>query len=132
MNSLNTILIEGNLVDNPELVHTQKGTSICKFSIASNRYFKLDDEFQKEVSFFNVTAWARVAEDSIDRLKKGKGIRIVERLKQDRWKGNDGKTKSRVHIIADHIDFRTSFKEDQQAENKKENKTGEYKKAVSF
>jgi single stranded DNA-binding protein len=77
MNNLNSILLEGNLVRNPELTYTPKGTPVCKFSIASNRFFKQDDEFQKEVSFFNVTTWSKVAETCGEKLTKGRGVHIV-------------------------------------------------------
>lgn len=106
MNSLNSILVEGNLVDDPKLSYTSKGTSVCKFVIASNCFYKLDDEYQKEVSFFDVTTWARLAENCGEYLKKGRGVRIIGRLKQDRWKGIDGKEKSRVYIIADQVEFK--------------------------
>ena len=111
MNSLNSILLEGNLVKDPEYQVTAKGIPLCNFSIESNRFFKLDDEYQKEVSFFNITAWKRLAEACNQYLKKGRGVRIVGRLKQDRWKSTDGESRSRVYIIADHVEFKPDYKE---------------------
>jgi single-strand DNA-binding protein len=52
MNNLNSILIEGNMVREPVLRATPRGTSVCTFSLASNRYFKQDSGMEKEVSFF--------------------------------------------------------------------------------
>jgi single-strand DNA-binding protein len=132
MNNLNSILLEGNLVRDPEINHTPKGTPVCKFSIASNRFYKLEDEFQKEVSFFDITTWSRLAEVCGEYLKKGRGVRIVGRLKQDRWKGNDGKGKSKVYIIADHVEFKPQFKgKESQNRSENSNKT-EFETAVSF
>ena len=37
MNNLNSILIEGNLVKDPDLSYTSKGTAVCKFTVACNR-----------------------------------------------------------------------------------------------
>ena len=65
MNNLNSILIEGNLVKDPLLRSTPKGTQVCTMQLASNRYFKQDsksDSFEKEVSFFIVESWSRLAE----------------------------------------------------------------------
>ena len=59
MNSLNSILIEGNLVRDPEFKETPKGTSLCTFSVASNRFFRQNEETVKEVSFFNVETWSK-------------------------------------------------------------------------
>lgn len=110
MNNLNSILIEGNLVRDPELSYTTKGTALCKFTVASNRFYKQDQEMQKEVSFFDVTTWTRLAEVCGEYLKKGRGVRVVGRLKQDRWTDPDGKPHSRVFIIAEHVEFRPQLK----------------------
>lgn len=106
MNNLNSILLEGNLVRDPELSYTPKGTAVCAFSVASNRYFKQDGELQEEVSYFDVTCWSRLAEVCNEYLTKGRGVRIVGRLKQDRWEDPEGKTRSKVHIIAEHVEFK--------------------------
>lgn len=106
MNNLNSVLIEGNLVRDPELSYTPKGTAVCKFSVACNRAFKQDDQLQKEVSYFDVSTWTRLAEVCGEYLKKGRGVRVVGRLKQDRWADTDGKAHSRVLIIAEHVEFK--------------------------
>ena len=80
LNNLNSVLIEGNLVRDPELKYSPKGAAVCSFALASNRYFKQDEETQKEVSFFDVTTWARLAEVCGEYLKKGRGVRVVGRL----------------------------------------------------
>jgi single-strand DNA-binding protein len=110
VNNLNSILIEGNLVRDPELSYTTKGTAVCKFSVASNRFFKQEQEMQKEVSFFDVSTWARLAEVCGEYLKKGRGVRVVGRLKQDRWTDADGKGHSRIEIVAEHVEFKPQFK----------------------
>jgi single-strand DNA-binding protein len=112
MNNLNSILIEGNLVRDPELRTTPKGTSVCTFSLASNRFFKQDAGLEKEVSFFQVETWAKLAEACSNKGKKGRGVRVVGRLKQDRWTGNDGKPHSRVAIVAEHVEFRPEFRKE--------------------
>ena len=102
MNHLNSVLIEGNLVRDPEVGYSPKGTALCSFSVASNRFYKQGDEFQREVSYFDVTVWSRLAEVCGEYLKKGRGVRLTGRLKQDRWIGTDGKSRSRVFILAEH------------------------------
>ena len=110
MNSLNSILLEGNLVRDPEASKTSKGISVCKFTIASNRFYKVDDEFQEEVSYFDIKVWAKMADTCNRKLTKGSGVRIIGRLKQDRWKDKEGNDKSAVYVIADHVEFKPSFK----------------------
>ena len=115
MNNLNSILIEGNLVRDPELRTTTKGTQVCKMSLASNRYFKQDSGFEKEVSYFDVDTWGRLAEACHTKGKKGRGVRVVGRIKQDRWTDSDGKPRSKVSIVAEHVEFRPEFKKDGKA-----------------
>jgi single-strand DNA-binding protein len=110
MNNLNSILVEGNLVRDPELSYTAKGTAVCKFVVACNRAFKQDEQLQKEVSFFDVTTWTRLAEVCGEYLKKGRGVRVVGRLKQDRWTDADGKPHSRVLVVAEHVEFKPQLK----------------------
>jgi single-strand DNA-binding protein len=112
MNNLNSILIEGNLVKDPDLSYTAKGTAVCKFTVACNRSWKQDEQMQKEVSFFDVSAWSRQAEVCSEYLKKGRGVRVVGRLKQDRWTDQEGKAHSRVWIVAEHVEFKPQLKKD--------------------
>ncbi|MGA2477576.1 MAG: single-stranded DNA-binding protein [Spirochaetia bacterium] len=112
MNNLNSVLIEGNLVRDPELSYTPKGVAVCKFSVGCHRQWKQEEEVQKEVSFFDVTTWTRLAENCGEYLKKGRGVRVVGRLKQDRWTDPDGKPHSRILIIAEHVEFKPQFKKD--------------------
>lgn len=110
MNSLNSILVEGNLVRDPELRETPRGSSVCCFSIASNRFYKQDDDYEQETSFFEVESWAKLAETCAKTLQKGRGVRVVGRLKQDRWTGPDGKQYSKIKVVAEHVEFKPQFK----------------------
>jgi single-strand DNA-binding protein len=112
MNNLNSILIEGNLVKDPMLRSTPKGTQVCTLRLASNRYCKHETGFEREVSFFDVETWARLAETCYAKGKKGRGVRVVGRLKQDRWNSSDGKLQSRISIVAEHVEFRPEFRKD--------------------
>jgi single-strand DNA-binding protein len=112
MNNLNSILIEGNLVRDPLLRSTPKGTPVCTFSLASNRFFKQDSGLEREVSFFDVETWAKLAESCYNLGHKGRGVRVVGRLKQERWNGTDGKARSRVTIVAEHVEFRPEFRKE--------------------
>jgi len=130
MNNLNSILIEGNLVRDPLLRSTTKGTQVCSMRLASNRYFKHDsksDNIEKEVSFFDVESWSRLAEACYSKGHKGRGVRVVGRLKEDRWNSPDGKSHSRVSIVAEHVEFRPEFKKESQSDySKSSDLAGEY------
>jgi single-strand DNA-binding protein len=118
MNNLNSVLIEGNLVRDPDLSYTSKGTAVCKFTVACSRSYKQDDGFQKEVSYFDVSAWMRQAEVCGEYLKKGRGVRVVGRLRQDRWTSPEGQTRSKIEIVAEHVEFKPQIKK-QEADGEK-------------
>ena len=103
-NNLNSVIVEGNLTKDADFDSTQKGTGFCTFSVATNRYFKSGEEIQHEVSYFDVEAWGKLADSCRSLLVKGSGVRVVGRLKQDRWNSEDGKARSRVKIVAEHIE----------------------------
>jgi single-strand DNA-binding protein len=107
MNSLNSILVEGNLVKDPNTKTLPSGNQVCDFTLATNRYYKNGDEgLEKEVSYFDVEAWARLGAACAQNLKKGRGVRVVGRLKQDRWVDPEGKQRAKVKIVAEHIEFK--------------------------
>lgn len=106
-------MIEGNLVRDPLFKSTAKGTPLCTFSLASNRFYKQDSGMEKEVSFFDVETWSKLAENCYHQGRKGRGVRVVGRLKQDRWNGVDGKIHSKVTIVAEHVEFRPEFKKEE-------------------
>jgi single-strand DNA-binding protein len=110
MNSLNSLLIEGNVVRDAVVKETPRGSLVCSFSIASNRYFKQGDEYEQETSFFDVETWSKLAESCAKNCLKGRGVRIVGRLKQERWTGTDGKNYAKVKLVADHVEFKPQFK----------------------
>jgi single-strand DNA-binding protein len=111
MNNLNSVLIEGNMVRDPLIRSTPKGTQVCSFSIASNRFYRQDSTLEKETSFFEIEAWGKLAAACGTQGRKGRGVRVVGRLKQDRWTGTDGKTHYKVAIVAEHVEYRSDFKQ---------------------
>ena len=36
-------------------------------------------------------------------------MRVVGRLKQSRWKDKDGKSQSKVFVVAEHIEYKPKF-----------------------
>lgn len=118
--NLNSVLLDGNLTRDPELRETSKGTSVCHFGVATNRYYEVNDEKVEEVSFFDVESWSKLAEACEKHLSKGRGIRVIGRLKQDRWQDQEGKNRSRVKVVADHIVFKPKISKSEEKEDSEE------------
>jgi single-strand DNA-binding protein len=58
-------------------------------------------------------------------------VRVVGRLKQDRWNDRDGKSRSKVTIVAEHVEFRPELKQETAGEQSGEDE-GEEGFAAGF
>lgn len=109
--SLNSVQIMGNLTRDPELKPLPSGKVVASISIANNRVYTKNGEKVTEVSYFDVEVWGQAAENCARYLKKGSGVIVEGRLKQDRWE-KDGKTQSRVRISANAVHFMPKRQDD--------------------
>ena len=105
MANLNRVLLIGNLTRDPEIRYTPKGTAVAEMSLAINRYTQTEGgEKKEEVTFVDVTLWARLAEISGEYLKKGKPVFIEGRLQLDTWDDKQtGQKRSRLRVIAESM-----------------------------
>ena len=116
------VVIEGNLVRDPERVELGENTSaMTKFAIAVNRFFRnAKAEAVEEVMFINVQAWGTLGKNCMTYLQKGRGVRVVGRLRQERWTDKDGGNRERILVVAEHVEFKkepnTTTKADEREE----------------
>ncbi len=120
VNSLNNVLLEGNLVRDPLVNTTPNNKTVCNFSVAVNRYYKKGEETVQDVSYFDIEVWEKLAENCGKYLQKGKLVRVSGRLKQDRWEDDEGKGRSRIYVVGDHVDFQGRRKPPVKKEKEKE------------
>jgi single-strand DNA-binding protein len=106
MNNLNSVLLEGNLAKDPEIREVSGGKVVAGFCLALNRYFKSADGYKKEVVFIDIDAWGKLADVCQQRMTKGSGVRVIGRLKQDSWESSDGQKKSKIKVVADHLEVK--------------------------
>lgn len=105
MRNFNVTVLEGRLVDDPEIRYTQEGTALCRFSIANNYDYYKNDELQKEVNFFDVTTWAKLAEQCGEYLKKGRRVLVNGRLRHNRWTDDKGMNRSKISVVGNQVQF---------------------------
>ncbi len=108
MNNLNSIIIEGNLIKDPEFNYTSAKNAICKFTIVVNnkqdKEYK-DNKYLKDISYFDVIAQSKLAEMCNKYFIKGNYVRIVGKLRQDKEKDREGNIYFKVNIIAKQIEL---------------------------
>ena len=105
MNNLNSILLEGNLCRDPELRYTPAGSPLCSLVVSSTRTYKRDGAPVEEVSFVEAVTAGKLATVCAEHLSKGRGVRLVGRIKQERWEDAAGNARSKVVIVAEHVEF---------------------------
>lgn len=117
-----TLTISGNLTDDPELTYTSGGAPRLAFGVAVNyNYTDANGEKQEKTSYFNVTAWRYLAENSARTLEKGIGVVVTGRLEQRSYVDKEGNKKSVVDLIADEIGIATRSLETIQRRVKQDN-----------
>ena len=100
----NNVTVSGNLVADPELRYTNNGATICGMRIAVNRRWMKNGEWEEETSYFDITAWAQLAENCAESLTKGMRVNVSGRLEEQRWEDKDsGEPRRKVVIIADEV-----------------------------
>ena len=116
MNQLNQIILEGNCASNLTVSESSAGIKTGNLIIEVNRHYKnRNGETVEEVSSFDVEVYGEMAEVLSSKLSKGRGVRLVGRLKQKMWKDSDGKQHIKVVVLAEHIEIKPQFKKE--AEN---------------
>ncbi len=100
-----TVTIVGNLARDPELRFTNSGQANASFGVAVNRRWqnRQTQEWEEQVSFFNVVCWAEMAENAAESLTKGMRVVVTGRLEQRSWETKEGDKRSVVEIRADEI-----------------------------
>ena len=104
--SLNKVLLMGNLTRDPELRRTQGGQSVCELGIAMNRTARSrDGQEREETCFVDVVVWGKPGEACQKYLSRGRSVFIEGRLTLDQWESDNGEKKSRLRVIAEHVNF---------------------------
>ena len=101
----NNVSIIGNITRDPELRFTPSGQATASFGIAVNRRWqnRTTNEWEEQVSYFNVVCWRELAENAAESLHKGARVMVSGRLEQRSWETKDGEKKSIVDIVADEV-----------------------------
>ena len=104
---LNKVVLIGNMTGDAEVRYTSRGTPIADISLAINRVTGGGDrgnERKEEVTFVEVTLWARLAEIVAEFGGKGKPLFVEGRLQLDTWEDKATHQKrSRLRVVAENI-----------------------------
>lgn len=101
----NSVTLVGNVTRDPELRFTTGGQAVATFGLAVNRRWRNNttNEWDEQVSFFDVKCWAQMAENVSESIGKGSRVIISGRLEQRSWESEQGEKRSKVEVVADEI-----------------------------
>ena len=101
----NTVTLVGNVTRDPEIRYTPSGQTVATFGLAVNRRWqnKATNEWEEQVSFFDIVCWRELAENVAESLTKGSRVMVSGRLDQRSWETDNGEKRSKVEVVADEI-----------------------------
>ena len=101
----NTVTLVGNVTRDPELRYTPSGQTVATFGLAVNRRWqnRQTQEWEEQVSFFDIKAWAGLAENVAESIQRGTRVIVTGRLEQRSWETDNGEKRSKVEVVADEI-----------------------------
>jgi single-strand DNA-binding protein len=102
--SLNQVVLLGNLTRDPELRTTPNGMSVCSFSLALNRSYKVNDQWTEAVDYIDVVVWNKIAESVSGNVTKGSPLLVTGRL-QSRNFESQGQKRNKVEVVAQEVIF---------------------------
>lgn len=101
---LNSVIVMGRMVRDPELRKTPDGIDVTSFRIAVDRdYVKPGEE--RQTDFFDVVAWRGVANFVCNYFRKGSLIAIHGCLQMRNYEDKNGNRRTVTEIVADKVNF---------------------------
>ena len=116
MNNLNSVILEGviiscNYSENSDF-------SVATLNVLFNRSFvDRNNQLITETSTMKVLCYEKLAKSCHKNATPDRGIRIVGRLRQEKFKEQDGRVTSEIVLIAEHIEFKPKTQKSEKKEN---------------
>lgn len=105
---INSVVITGNLTQEPELRTLASGTTVCHMRVAVNSRRKNSQtrEWEDKPNYLNVVVWGAHGASCAEHLSKGRPVAVEGRLDWREWEAKEGGGKRQaIEIIADTVKF---------------------------
>ena len=101
MASVNKVILIGNLGRDPEVRHTQSGTPVANFTMATTeRWNDQAGERQERTEWHRVVVWGKQADIAGEYLRKGKQVYVEGSLQTREWTDREGNKRYTTEIRA--------------------------------
>ena len=101
----------GNLTKDPELITTNSGISVCRFTLAVSRRYT-NSSGERETDFLNLVVWRTLGENCHKYLKKGSKCCVVGTIQNRSYEAQDGTKRYITEIVAEEVEFLSTKKEE--------------------
>lgn len=105
--NLNQVNLIGRVTRDPELKTLTSGTSVCSFSLATNRVWNdKNGSKQEDTTFHNMVSFGKPAETIAQYVVKGQLLFVTGRIQNRSWDDKEtGKKVYRSEIMVENFQF---------------------------
>jgi single-strand DNA-binding protein len=102
---INSVVVAGNMGKDAELITSEGGINVTRFSIAVNEIRGKGDEKKTTTHWIDCVAFGTTAEAISKFTSKGSKITVQGRLNQRKWESQEGQILSRIVVVVDRVEF---------------------------
>ncbi len=103
-NSVNKVILVGNLGQDPEARFTPQGTAVTNLSIATNETWKNQNgEPQDRTEWHRIVMYGKMAETAAEYMKKGQMVYVEGRLETNEWEDQNQVKRKTTQVRCDNF-----------------------------
>ena len=103
-NSVNKVILVGNLGQDPEARFTPQGTAVTNLSVATNESWKNQNgELQDRTEWHRVVMYGKMAETANEYMHKGQMVYVEGRLQTNEWEDQNQIKRRTTEIKCDNF-----------------------------
>lgn len=98
---INKVTLVGHVGQDPEIRRLENGSSVGRFSLATNETYKdANGEFKDQTEWHNIVVWKNLAEQAEKVLKKGSLVYVEGKISYRKYTDKAGVEKTTTDIVA--------------------------------
>ena len=103
-NSVNKVILVGNLGQDPESRFTPQGTAVTNLSVATNETWKNQNgESQDKTEWHRIVMYGKMAETAAEYMKKGQMVYVEGRLRTKEWEDQNQNKRKTTEVMCDNF-----------------------------
>lgn len=99
--SLNKVELKGHVGQEPKITLMENGSSVVRFSLATNENYKTkNNEWKEETIWHNIVAWSSKSMPQFNKIKKGSFLELTGKIKYVKFRTQEGEDRFMTEILA--------------------------------